>query len=36
MLSTSLTGVTGHRQQVVQVSVVRVGVFWLGRLFVGS
>jgi hypothetical protein len=25
-----------HRQQAVQVSAVRVGVFWLGRLFVGS
>jgi hypothetical protein len=25
-----------HRHQAVQVSVVRVGVFWLGRLFVGS
>jgi hypothetical protein len=25
-----------HRQQAVQVSAVCVGVFWLGRLFVGS
>jgi hypothetical protein len=25
-----------HMQQAVQVSAMRVGVFWLGRLFIGS